>query len=680
MKTAQRDQRAQQHWQAGLAQVRQRQWHKALQEFEHAARLAPSQALYRINQSRALKALGRLDDAVAIARQALAIEPASPVACRMAAECLTLLHRHAEAVDCFAALPADAPRDHDFHAAHGNTLFLAGRQREAIDAFFQALALKMDSALVHYRMGLCFMDLAMKEEASECFRTATLLDDGGTRAMALALLVHESRQACRWEHLEDDTRALLDAIAGAREDDGQLLSPFALLAIDCTPEQQRQIGALRSRSLARGVRPLPARALVREPGRRIRVGYLSSDIYQHATAVLMAQLLERRDTERFEVVMYSHSRDDRSLLRSRVIAACDRFVDVSHDTNRAIAERIRADGIDILIDLKGHTRDSRYEVLALATGAGAGELARLPGHDRRRLHRLRDRRPGGDAAERMRRTSASRSRSFPGPISRTTAIVALPARPSRAEVGLPEDALVLCCFNQAYKISPHMLDLWARMLQRVPDAVLWMLAWNPQAQRNLLSHLAERGVAADRVVFGEKRNLEGHLARLRCADLFLDTWPCNAHTTASEALWAGVPVVTVPGATFASRVAASLLRACRLDELVCESADAYVETVVALAGDRVRLKALQRHLDEERMSLPLFDSDLYARDFEASAGADGGSGGAWTGAGVFGCVVSKSTRACIGARKVAGGWPAVRGTCLRRLDHEETRGQHSRHG
>ena len=202
------------------------------------------------------------------------------------------------------------------------------------------------------------------------------------------------------------------------------------------------------------------------------------------------------------------------------------------------------------------------------------------------------------------------------PGSRTSARAGS-GRTPRAEVGLPEDALVLCCFNQAYKISPHMLDLWARMLQRVPDAVLWMLAWNPQAQRNLLSHLTERGVAADRVVFGDKRNLEGHLARLRCADLFLDTWPCNAHTTASEALWAGVPVVTVPVATFASRVAASLLRACRLDELVCDSADAYVETVVALAQDRARLKALQRRLDDERMSLPLFDSDLYARDFEA---------------------------------------------------------------
>ena len=616
MKTAQRDQRAQQHWQAGLAQVRQRQWHKALQEFEHAARLAPSQALYRINQSRALKALGRLDDAVAAARQALAIDPASAVACRMAAECLTLLHRHAEAVDCFAALPADVPRDHDFHAAHGNTLFLAGRQREAIDAFFQALALKMDSALVHYRMGLCFMDLAMKEEASECFRTATLLDDGGTRAMALALLVHESRQACRWEHLQDDTRALLDAIAGAREDDGQLLSPFALLAIDCTPDQQRRIGALRSRSLARGVRPLPARALVREPGRRIRVGYLSSDIYQHATAVLMAELLERRDTERFEVVMYSHSRDDRSLLRSRVIAACDRFVDVSHDTNRAIAERIRADGIDILVDLKGHTRDSRYEVLAYRPAPVQASWLGYPGTT------------GADYIDYVIGDPVVTPLAHAAHFSEQIAQLpwsyqpndrhrALPAKPPRAEVGLPEDALVLCCFNQAYKISPHMLDLWARMLQRVPDAVLWMLAWNPQAQRNLLSHLTERGVAADRVVFGDKRNLEGHLARLRCADLFLDTWPCNAHTTASEALWAGVPVVTVPGATFASRVAASLLRACRLDELVCDSADAYVETVVALAQDRARLKALQRRLDDERMSLPLFDSDLYARDFEA---------------------------------------------------------------
>jgi predicted O-linked N-acetylglucosamine transferase (SPINDLY family) len=615
MKTAQREQRAQHHWQTGLAQAKQQQWGRALQEFDQAAKLAPRQALYHVNRARALKALGRLDDAVAAAREALAIDPGSPLACRMAAECLTLLHRHAEAVACFAALPADVARDHDFHASHGNTLFLAGRQREAIDAFFQALALKIDSALVHYRMGLCFMDLLMKEEAGECFRTAVALDDGGIRAMALALLVHESRQACRWEHLDADTQALRDAIATGREADGQLLSPFALLAIDCTPAEQRRIGELRSRALAHGVRPLPARALAREAGRPLRVGYLTSDIFQHATAVLMAELLERRDPARIEVFMYSHSRDDGSMLRARVIAACDQFVEVSHLTQRAIAERIRADGVDILIDLKGHTRDSRYEVLAFrpapvqatwlgypaTTGADfidyvIGDPVVTP-----LAH-------AGDFSERIAQ--------LPWSYQPNDRHRALPPRPARATVGLRDDAIVWCCFNQAYKISPAMLDLWARALQRVPNAVLWMLAWNPQAERNLLAELAKRGVKAGRVVFGEKRTLEGHLARLRCADLFLDTWPCNAHTTASEALWAGVPVVTVPGPTFASRVAASLLRACRLDELVCASPDDYVDTVVALSQDLPRLRAMQQRLDEERTTLPLFDSDRYARDFD----------------------------------------------------------------
>jgi predicted O-linked N-acetylglucosamine transferase (SPINDLY family) len=615
MKTAQREQRAQHHWQTGLAQAKQQQWGRALQEFDQAAKLAPRQALYHVNRARALKALGRLDDAVAAAREALAIDPGSPLACRMAAECLTLLHRHAEAVACFAALPADAARDHDFHASHGNTLFLAGRQREAIDAFFQALALKIDSALVHYRMGLCFMDLLMKEEAGECFRTAVALDDGGIRAMALALLVHESRQACRWEHLDADTQALRDAIATGREADGQLLWPFALLAIDCTPAEQRRIGELRSRALAHGVRPLPARALAREAGRPLRVGYLTSDIFQHATAVLMAELLERRDPARTEVFMYSHSRDDGSMLRARVIAACDHFVEVSHLTQRAIAERIRADGVDVLIDLKGHTRDSRYEVLAFrpapvqatwlgypaTTGADfidyvIGDPVVTP-----LAH-------AGDFSERIAQLPWSYQ---PNDRHRV-----LPPRPARASVGLRDDAIVWCCFNQAYKISPAMLDLWARALRRVPNAVLWMLAWNPQAERNLLAELAKRGVGSGRVVFGEKRTLEGHLARLRCADLFLDTWPCNAHTTASEALWAGVPVVTVPGPTFASRVAASLLRACRLDELVCASPDGYVDTVVALSQDLPRLRAMQQRLDEERMNLPLFDSDRYARDFD----------------------------------------------------------------
>jgi predicted O-linked N-acetylglucosamine transferase (SPINDLY family) len=194
---------------------------------------------------------------------------------------------------------------------------------------------------------------------------------------------------------------------------------------------------------------------------------------------------------------------------------------------------------------------------------------------------------------------------------------ALPPAPTRAQAGLPEDAVVYCCFNQTYKISPHKLDLWARILHGASNAVLWMLAWNPHAQANLERELAARGIGKERVFWAPKLPLAKHIARLRVADMFLDTWPCNAHTTASEALWAGVPVLTVPGATFASRVAASLVTACGLPDLAAADEDDYVNLATALAQEPATLQGLKQHLDSQRMSLPLFDSDQYARDYEA---------------------------------------------------------------
>ena len=177
--------------------------------------------------------------------------------------------------------------------------------------------------------------------------------------------------------------------------------------------------------------------------------------------------------------------------------------------------------------------------------------------------------------------------------------------------------MVLCCFNQTYKLSPHMLDLWARILAGAPRTVLWMLAWNPHARENLLRELAARGVVAERVFFAPKLDLASHIARLRAADLFLDTWPCNAHTTASEALWAGVPVLTVPGPTFASRVAASLVDACGLADLACVDDDHYVGLATALANEPDTLQGLKTHLETHRRALPLFDAERLARDLDA---------------------------------------------------------------
>lgn len=597
-----------------MAHAQARRWPAAAQSFARCSELSPDDALVWLNLARAQSRIDRLDDAIVSATRAFELNPASPLACRLLADCLTRQHRHAEAADCFGRLAPEAPRDHEFFSAHGISLFSAGRLREAIDVFFLSLAQKIDAPLVHYRLGLAFKDLLMKEEASECFRTAVLLDQGSVRAMALALLVHESAQACQWEHLAEETVALREAMTKLHPSDGQLLSPFAFIAIDCPPAEQRHVGKLRAQSLGAGVPKLPALPKRRRDG-RIRIGYLSSDFYNHATAVLMAEQLEQRDRERFEVTLYSHSRNDGSALRDRVIAACDHFVDVMSLGHGAIAERIRADGIDILVDLKGHTRDSRIEVLAARPAPVQVSWLGYPGTS------------GADyvdyivgdpvvtplAAE---ADFSEKIAQMPWSYQPNDRQRALPPAPGRAACGLPDDAVVLCCFNQAYKILPDALDAWARILSGAPHAVLWLLAWNEQAERNLRAELQRRGVDPSRLHFAPKVSMEDHVARLRHADLFLDTWPCNAHTTASEALWAGVPVLTVPGATFASRVAASLARATHTGELVCDSVDAYVAKALELAGDLPALRALQARLQADRLSLPLFDSQATTRALE----------------------------------------------------------------
>ena len=606
--------RAESHRQAGVLAQRARRWDAAVQEFERATELAPRDALMWINLARSRMALAQHVAALEAAQRACELDPASALACRIAAELALQMARPADALRVLQALSDDAPRDHDYYNALGNALFQTREPRQAVDAYFQALTLKVDSAIVHYRLGLCFMDLKMDLEAAQCFRTAISLDDGSTRALALSLVVQTNRQACEWQQDAEDTRALLDAVDRDDPETARLLLPFALISIDSTPQQQRRLAERRVAGLTSHIVPLPAPG-PRRPG-RIRVGYLSSDFYHHATAVLMTELLERRDTSRFETFLYSHSRDDGSGIGRRVRAACEHFVDVRDIGNCAVANRIREDGIDILIDLKGHTRDSRMDLMAYRPAPVQAAYLGYPGTTGAPFidYMIGDRvtMPLSHAANYTEQIAQLEGCYQPNDAARP-----LPPCPPRAALGLPDDAVVLCCFNQTYKLSPHMLDLWSRILADAPRTVLWMLAWNPHAKENLLRELAARGVAPERVFFADKLDLASHLARLRAADLFLDTWPCNAHTTASEALWAGVPVLTVPGETFASRVAASLVTACGLGDLACRSEADYVELATALANEPDTLRGIKAHLDTNRRALPLFDAERLARDMDA---------------------------------------------------------------
>jgi predicted O-linked N-acetylglucosamine transferase (SPINDLY family) len=351
-------------------------------------------------------------------------------------------------------------------------------------------------------------------------------------------------------------------------------------------------------------------------GRRLRLGYLSADFRTHATSQLLVQVLEQHDRKAFEVFALSTGPDDGSALRQRVVKAVEHFVELHGASHAQVAQRIRQLGIDILVDLKGATYDTLLPVLAArpaplqVTWLGFPGTTGAPYID----YLIGDPvvTPLADAAH-----FAEKIAQMPVCYQPNDARRERPVPSARADWGVSDDALLLCGFHQSYKISKEVFDVWCALLRERDDAVLWLLQWNTNVQDRLRAEARARGIDAQRLVFAPVVPLQQHISRLACADIYLDTWPCNAHTTASEALWAGVPVVTLQGRAFAQRVASSLLHAVQLDELVCHDVDGYRDAVLALAADAPRRAALKAHLARQQYCSPLFDGSAYARDLEA---------------------------------------------------------------
>jgi predicted O-linked N-acetylglucosamine transferase (SPINDLY family) len=302
-------------------------------------------------------------------------------------------------------------------------------------------------------------------------------------------------------------------------------------------------------------------------------------------------------------------------MRRRLSRAFDRFVDLAGLSHAGAAQAIHADAVDILVDLKGYTQHARTEIMALRPAPVQASYLGYPGTMGAGFidYLIADRvviAPGSEEAY------SERIVFLPGSYQVNDRKRPLAQTPSRAACGLPEEAVVFCCFNQSYKILPETFATWMRLLRAVPRSVLWLLEANPWAVRNLRREARARGVDPARLIFAPRLPLDRHLARLPLADLVLDTRPYNAHTTASDALWTGVPVVTCPGDTFASRVAASLLVAAGLPELVAATLEDYEALAVRLARAPEERAALRRHLTESRCSMPLFDTPAFTRHLE----------------------------------------------------------------
>ncbi len=605
--------RAHRRWQAGQGHARREQWPLAASEFEQASGLHGDPA-YALAAAHALIKAGRTAEAARCAREIREADPRSALACTLESHALLGLGRAEEAVACLRALPADVPREYDHHVSLAVALQRSRRHEDAIRSFFDALALKMDDALSHFRLGMSFKELGLKAEAAECVRTAVLLGLDTSDLAARGQLAFLEREACRWPQAEDAMAGLRRAVRAAP--DGVALEtaafPHAVLADD--PIEQLKVASHYALHVETMVRPLPRRVARAHEG-RLRIGYLSADFHQHATSQLMAQVLECHDRSAFEVTLLSTGPDDKTAMRQRMVAASEHFEEMRGLNFVAMAQRVRELEIDILVDLKGATCDTLLPVLAQrpaplqVTWLGFPGTTGAPYID----YLIGDPvvTPLADSAN-----FAERIAQLPNCYQPNDAHRPLPMPSTRADWGVPEGALLLCGFHQSYKISAAVFDQWCVLLHALPDAVLWLLQWNANVRATLTEAALQRGITADRLAFAPLVPLQAHLSRLAHVDIFLDTWPCNAHTTAGEALWCSVPLVTLRGPTFAQRVASSLLHTAGLDELVTDDIDAYRDTVLALAADPARRERIKAHLTEQRSINALFDGKRFARDIE----------------------------------------------------------------
>lgn len=604
---------AHQHWEHGLDFSKKGQWLGAVKEFDKACKASPADTLFRLNLARALLRSQQADRAIEHTRLILEQEPGNLLARQFMGECLAQVGRHSEAATFMLDMPLGLRPSAEYLQVLGNTLFSAQRYQEGIKVLFEALSLDVTHAMSHYRLGLCFNAVGMKAEAIECLTTALAMELSGGDLAARSLMLFIRRELCQWDDAEremDEVNCLLDELTPE-----SLCWSSVFAAVTLNGDVRRQLKAAQACAnyYAHGVKPLAPLPLRKLP-ERLRVGMVSCDFHHHATTILLAEVLEKLDAGRFELHLYSHGPDEDSPMRRRILAVSTRFVEVGDWSDQQVAEKIREDQIDVLIDLKGHTVNGRLGIFAYRPAPVQATYLGFPGTSGATYidYMIGDAwvSPLSEAPHYTEKLALMPHCYQPNDRKRP-----LPQADSRRAHGLPDDAVVLCGFNQPFKISPEVFDVWCELLHRIPNSVLWLLNWLGSAEDVLRQEAAKRGIDPQRLVFAPKVHISEHISRFALADIYLDAWPCNGHTTVSDALWAGVPVVTYAGHSFAQRVAASLLHNVGLPDLITLDQDEYMSKVQALAADKPARDAIRAALHHARDEAPLFDSDAYARDF-----------------------------------------------------------------
>lgn len=594
----------------GVSQHQLGRLDQALASFDQALQRNPDYFEGLVNRGNLVLTLRGPEQALLNYDRAAELQPGRWEAHFRRAVALATLRRYSESLSAHDRVLVINPGHHASVIGRGNALSNLRRPGEALECYDLALQLVPAGVEVLNNRGSVLRDLKRYREAAESF--ARLAAARPEFPYVRSNQLHSQLYACDWT----DYDKLVGEIAAGVDAGRQADVPFSFLAICDSPAAQLKCAQRYVKDYF-PASPMPTPAPWPRHA-RLRIAYLSSDFHAHATSYLMAGMFECHDRQRFEVLAISFGPESHDDMRTRLLPCFDEFIDARLLSDQQVAALIRDREVDIAIDLKGFTTGNRAAIFAQRPAPIQVGFLGYPGsmgadyidyliadevvapmrdqpHYAEQLVHL----PGSYQVNDSRRKIAPRT-------------------PSRAEVGLPAAGFVFCCFNNNYKITPAVFAIWMRLLDRVSGSVLWLLEDNADAANALRLHAEHAGIAPGRLVFAPRVEVAEHLARHRLADLFLDTLPCNAHTTASDALWAGLPVLTCMGRGFASRVGASLVTAVGLPELACQSLEDYEASALRIATTPSMLEGLRAKLASARTDAPLFDTLRFTRNIEAA--------------------------------------------------------------
>ena len=573
------------HANLGIVLTEQGRLEEAVSSFNKAIELAPGDADHFANLGAAQLHLGHYEAAVECCRKAIVLKQNHHAAWNALGAALIKQDKHDEALAVLGKAIEFYPGDYYQEAVAnlGHVLVHLRKHKEACALYAELHAIHPEDSYVLTQLLLCSLHL------------------------------------CHWESFDSKLDHLSAMVASNTH---TLAPPFIYMALGKFDAwQQREFASIyATANLPRELHGQPVwqiDAMPANPGQRLKIGYLSADFREHAVSQLIAGILESHDRTRFEIYAYSIGKDDGSVWRARVTDGVDVFRDIHALSHEAAAQLIAQDGIDVLVDLMGWTTNTRLEILALRPAPVQVSWLGYPGtvgHTR-----LADYLIGDPVVTPLEHGDmyVETLALMPHTLQPNDRKRAVSAKPARMEAGLPDVGFVFCSFSQSYKINPSVFDLWCKLLMHVDGSVLWLLSFNETVRENLRSQALARGVDPARLIFAPyASSLADHLGRLQCADLALDTFPYGSHTTGSDALWAGVPLVTCRGDTFANRVSSSLVAAAGLPELMATSREEYFDLALRLAMHPEELGKIRQRLAQNRLMCPLFDTERFTRDLE----------------------------------------------------------------